>query len=131
LYGDEVTAVKVLRIAAQVLLIHSFFLMGAGFVQLSGLPIPGNLAGLGFLFTALCLGWIKVSWVEEGARWLLAELLLFFIPSAVGIVQYPQVISIHGWPVWLTIAVGTVFVMACTGLLADRLNRRNREVTES
>jgi holin-like protein len=123
--------VKVLRITAQVFLIHAFFLMGEGFVHLSGLPIPGNLAGLGFLFAALSLGWIKMSWVEEGARWLLAELLLFFIPSAVGIVQYPQVMSIHGWPVWLTIAVGTVFVMACTGLLADRLYRRNREVTES
>lgn len=122
---------KVLRITAQVFLIHAFFLMGEGFVHLSGLPIPGNLAGLGFLFAALSLGWIKMSWVEEGARWLLAELLLFFIPSAVGIVQYPQVMSIHGWPVWLTIAVGTVFVMACTGLLADRLYRRNREVTES
>ncbi|MBN2908115.1 CidA/LrgA family protein [Polycladomyces sp. WAk] len=122
---------KVLRIVGQVLLIHAFFLMGEGFVHLSGLPVPGNLAGLGFLFTALCLGWIKVSWVEEGARWLLAELLLFFIPSAVGIMQYPQVMSIHGWPVWLTIAIGTVLAMACTGLMADRLNRGSREVTES
>lgn len=121
---------KTLRITAQVLVIHAFFLLGVGFVHWLDLPIPGNLAGLGFLFAALCLGWIKMAWVEEGARWLLAELLLFFIPSAVGIVQYPQVMSINSWPVWLTIVVGTVIVMVGTGLLAKWLVKQNREVTE-
>ncbi|HEX9082358.1 MAG TPA: CidA/LrgA family protein, partial [Holophagaceae bacterium] len=49
------------------------------------LPIPGSVAGLGLLVLALRRGWLSLPWVKEGADWLLAEMLLFFIPAVVAV----------------------------------------------
>lgn len=41
------------------------------------IPIPASMIGLIVLFITLKLKIVKIEWVEKGATWLLAELLLF------------------------------------------------------
>lgn len=87
------------------------------------LPIPGSVAGLGVLVLLLRKGWLPLGWVAEGAGWLLAEMLLFFIPAVVAVVQYPAVILKEGWQLLLVILLGTVGVMVGTALVVERVVR--------
>lgn len=113
-------------IIIQVLFLHVFLFLGVVLKQVIPLPIPASMLGLGLLFLALSCHIIKIEWVEQGATWLMAELLLFFIPSAVGIVNYQQIISMQGVEIVVLIAVSTMIVMGMTALTAEKITARKR-----
>lgn len=85
------------------------------------LPVPGSIIGMLILFLLLEAGAIRLSWVEVGASWLLAELLLFFIPSAVGVMKYTGLLEVNGLQVLAVVLVGTFAVMAGSGLLTGAI----------
>ncbi|MCD5322424.1 MULTISPECIES: CidA/LrgA family protein [Pontibacillus] len=116
-----------MKLVLQFLLINVFFFIGVAIQQLTQFPIPGSIFGLVFLFLALHFGLVKLEWVEEAGKWLLAELLLFFIPAAVGIVQYPEMAGWNGFQILLIILVSTILVMGITGFVADFLSKRRKE----
>ncbi|WP_027092080.1 CidA/LrgA family protein [Cohnella thermotolerans] len=91
------------------------------------LPIPGSIAGIAILFVSLKLGIVKLAWIERGASWLLGEMLLFFIPAAVGIVNYRSLVANSGWQIALTIVLSTAAVMACSGWIGERIAARRKE----
>ncbi|WP_010677375.1 CidA/LrgA family protein [Bacillus timonensis] len=113
-------------IIIQVLLIHLFLFLGAAVKEVLPLPIPASMFGLALLFLALYFKIIKLEWVEAGANWLMAELLLFFVPSAVGIVNYDEIISIKGLEIVILIAISTITVMGLTALIAEKISGRKR-----
>ena len=85
------------------------------------LPLPGSVVGIVLLFGLLQLGILRLEWIESGANLLLAELLLFFIPSAVGVVQYRSLLLSHGIAILIVVVAGSVVIMAGSGLLATQL----------
>jgi len=113
-------------IVLQVLFIHVFLFLGAALKVVIPLPIPASMFGLILLFLALYLNIVKLEWVEKGATWLMAELLLFFVPSAVGIVNYDDILSLQGVEIVLLIGVSTVIVLGMTALVAERITGRKR-----
>lgn len=115
---------KIGVIILQILFIHVFLFLGAALKEIVALPIPASMFGLFLLFLALCLHIIKLEWIEKGANWLLAELLLFFVPSAVGIVNYDEIISFQGAEIVVLIGVSTVIVMGMTALIAEKVTKR-------
>jgi holin-like protein len=117
---------KFAAIVLQVLFIHVFLFLGAALKEIIPLPIPASMFGLILLFLALYLKIVKLEWVEKGAIWLMAELLLFFVPSAVGIVNYDDILSLQGAEIVLLIAVSTVIVLGMTALVAERITDRKR-----
>jgi holin-like protein len=90
------------------------------------LQIPGSILGIAIVFFLLEAKVITLDWVEAGANLLIAELLLFFIPSAVGIIQYRQLIIANGARFGLVILFSTITVMICTGLIAEYVNKMGR-----
>lgn len=111
--------------------------LGIGLLQVAGLtifsmlinfltpllhiPIPGSIIGMIVLFLLLESGVIRLNWVEAGASWLLAELLLFFIPSAIGVMKYSKLLEADGLQVLAVVLVGTFAVMASSGLLTGAI----------
>ena len=87
---------KIMTIIVQILFIHLFLFLGSAVKAVAPLPIPALMVGLLLLLASLLLGIVKLEWIEQGGNWLLAELLLFFIPSAVGIVNYDELLSWQG-----------------------------------
>lgn len=85
------------------------------------IPIPGSIIGMALLFLLLESGVISLNWVEIGATWLLAELLLFFIPSAIGVMNYSSLMETSGLQVLAVVLIGTFAVMACSGLLTGAI----------
>lgn len=85
------------------------------------IPIPGSIIGMAFVFLLLELGVLRLEWVELGASWLLAELLLFFIPSAVGVMKYSALLESDGIRLLAVVITGTFVVMASSGLLTGAI----------
>jgi len=115
---------KLVTIFIQILFISLFFVLGAGVKEIFSIPLPASMIGLGFLLLALFTGVVKLEWIDKGANFLLAELLLFFIPSAVGIVNYDEIMSWQGLELVLIIAVSTFIVMAATAFTADFIQKK-------
>jgi holin-like protein len=90
-------------------------------------PIPGSVIGLIALFLCLKWKWIRLEWIEAGASFLIAELMLFFIPAAVGVVQYQELILQSGLYLLAFIIFSTVLIMFVLGWLADRLHAQKEQ----
>jgi len=76
---------------------------------------PGVIGLLGML-GLLLTGRAKVGWVKDGANWFLGELVLFFIPCVVAVVNYLPLFRREGVQLVVAVTVGTVLVMAATAL---------------
>lgn len=92
--------------------------------KLLHLPIPGSILGIFVLFILLKTNIVKLAWIEQGANWLLAELLLFFIPSAVGVMQYMPLLESEGVRILIVVIFSTLIVMISSGLVASRISKR-------
>lgn len=119
---------KYARLAAQVLILICFSLIGNYISDYFHLAMPGSITGLLILFILLHFKVIHLSWVEAGANWLLAELLLFFIPSAIGIIQYKSYMATDGLRFLAVIACSTLMVMICSGLIAEFIYKLHRRL---
>lgn len=115
------------KIAQGILQIGVLLLFSVGMNVLMGWlhwPIPGSIFGMLLLFILLQAKIIRLSWIEIGASWLLAELLLFFIPSAVGVMDYLPLLEHDGMSILFIVLLGTFIVMAVTGLVATFISKR-------
>ncbi|MGM0714762.1 CidA/LrgA family holin-like protein [Brevibacillus parabrevis] len=115
---------KLIIIAGQV----AFFILMSVLMNLLvsalGWKIPGSILGMFVVFFLLQTKILRLEWIETGAAWLLAELLLFFIPPSVGIVSYQSLMLHEGLQIVLIIVIGTAFVMVCSGLIAQSISKR-------
>jgi holin-like protein len=79
---------------------------------------------MGLLLLALWMKIVRVEWVEEAAELLLSHLALFFVPAGVGVMVYFDLIGRQWLPIVVATVVSTFVVMAVTGLVASRLDRK-------
>jgi holin-like protein len=115
---------SILRTIAQIVF---FVLLAQGsdaLVAWLHIPIPGTIVGIIVLFALLQLGVIQLHWIDQGATWLLAQMLLFFIPSTVGIIDYGSLVARSGIPILLTILISLIAVMLCSGFLGQYISKR-------
>ncbi|NGZ76254.1 CidA/LrgA family protein [Saccharibacillus alkalitolerans] len=115
---------KVLLAAIQVALLMGFSELMNRLAAWTHLPLPGSILGIFVLFLLLQLRIVKLEWIELGATWLLAELLLFFIPAAVGVMNYIPLLEQDGIRILAVVMLSTLIVMTSSGLLAGALSRR-------
>lgn len=93
------------------------------------LPFSGGVVGLFVLVALLLSGWVRPGAIELGANWLLANMLLFFIPLVVSVVQFTQLLKTQGLMLFVNIGLGFACVMLVTALTVEwvcRLERRLR-----
>lgn len=113
----------------QVALLMAFSLLMDQLARALHLPVPGSILGMIVLFILLQTRVVKLRWIEIGAAWLLGELLLFFIPSAVGIMNYMPMLEQDGLQILFIVLLSTFLVMACTGVVATRIAKRKERHT--
>lgn len=122
---------KWLSALLQIGLLLGFTWLGKGVAYALHLPIPGSLLGLLLLFLCLHMGWVRLQWVEAGATLLFSQMILFFVPSLVGIMQYPWLFGIKGLLVLIVVVSGSALVMVSTGAVAERVfNSKRGEVKQ-
>ncbi len=107
----------------QLVLYIALFVASGQLVSWLPLPLPANVVGMVLLLLLIVSGIVPLRWVKAGANWLLAEMLLFFIPAVVAVVNYSDLLRSEGWRICVVIAVSTLMVLAATSLVVDRLYR--------
>lgn len=96
--------------------------------------VPAGVLALALVVGLMLLRLLPQRHVEAGARLLLAELPLFFIPPLLSITESGAVFAQYGWSLLAALAIGSATVMSCTALIVDRVFRfesRLREARES
>ena len=114
------------QIAWQVgLLIAAWWLADAAASALH-LPFSGGVVGLFVLVALLLSGGVRPSAIELGANWLLANMLLFFIPLVVSVVQFTQLLKAQGVMLFVNIGLGFASVMLATAFTVEWVCRYER-----
>lgn len=93
--------------------------LGEVLVRVSGVPLPGGIVGMALLLLALATGWIQLGSLRQGARWFLAEMLLFFVPAVPAVLDHPELFGWLGLKILAVIVLGTLTVMAVTSVVVD------------
>lgn len=104
-----------LQLVGQWCLLALFWYLGDLLHRYLHLPISSGILGLFLLLAALGLGWVKFEQVSVGAYAILRELIVFFLPIVVAVVQYKSLFLQEGWQILLCIGIGTMLVMISTG----------------
>lgn len=107
----------------QIVLLAAIWLLADTAVRNLHLPLPANLTGMLLLLACILLGVVKAEWFSAGARWLLAEMLLFFVPAVVAVVNYQELLLQEGWRIMVVLLVSTTLVLGTTALVVDRVYR--------
>ncbi|MDA8477315.1 CidA/LrgA family protein [Citrobacter sp. Awk 4] len=124
--------VQRLQVPVQVLLYAGLFVFAQYLVSWLHLPLPANLVGMVLMLALIVCRVVPLKWVRAGAHWLLAEMLLFFVPAVVAVVNYTQLLLVDGWRIFAVIAISTLMVLGTTAWVVDKvyryeLSRLNRE----
>jgi len=119
-----------LQVPIQVVLYAALYLVADRLVTLLHLPLPANVVGMFMLLLLIMSGILPLKWVKAGSRWRLAEMLLFFVPAVVAVVNYTSLLMVEGWKIFLVIAVSTTLTLGITSLVVDRIYRLELRLAE-
>lgn len=114
---------KGLRLLVELATLYALFLLGGQLATWLDWPIPGGVMGLALLLILFASGVLKPAMLQLGAGWLMAEMLLFFIPALMSLLDYGSLIREEGWRILLVIGVSTLMVMVVTALTVELVCR--------
>lgn len=118
---------KLVKLLLQVLGLCAISFCGNIVADFLKIGIPGNIFGILILLGLFYSKLLKLDKVETGANFLIAELLLFFIPSATGIIQYQDVLQKDWSQLLVVIAFSIVAVILFVGFATEVVIRYRGE----
>ena len=121
---------RIIRMIAQIAILWVFYYIGVLIVEWTNIFIPPSIIGLVLLWALLMMNVINVKLIQDGASFSIAFLTLFFIPSTVGVVEYPELLTLSGLLLVLAVFVSTVIVIVVTGKVSQFIERKEQEVKE-
>lgn len=113
----------VARLLAELLVLLAIYQLGCQLAVGFAWPIPGGVVGLGLLLAAFASGLVKPAALQLGAGVLMAEMLLFFIPALMSLLDYGALVRDDGWRILLVIGVSTLLVMVVTAFTVEAVCR--------
>ena len=120
------TLKKLARLATELAVLLAIYLLGCQMAVWFAWPIPGGVIGMVLLLLAFALGVVKPAALQMGAGLLMAEMLLFFIPALMSLLDYGGLLRSDGWRILLVIGVSTLMVMLVTAFTVELVVRLRR-----
>ena len=116
----------IVRTIAQICILWLFYLIGLLIVEWTGIIIPASIIGLVLLWLSLMLKIIDVRLIKDGASFLIGFMTLFFIPSTVGVIEYPELLSTSGLLLVVAVIISTILAIVITGKVSQMIERKER-----
>lgn len=91
-----------------------------------GLPFSGGVVGLIVMVVLLQTGVLRPSVIQHGADWLLSNMLLFFVPLVVSVVQFTGLLKADGLRLFAAIGIGFTCVLLATAFTVEWVCRFER-----
>lgn len=114
---------RLARITAELTALLAVYQVGCEIASWLNWPIPGGVIGLALLLLSFATGFVKPSTLQTGAGLLLAEMLLFFIPPLMSLLDYGTLVRTEGWRIMLVIGFSTLMVMVVTAFTVEMVCR--------
>ena len=114
------------RLTTELAVLLAIYLLGCQMAVWFAWPIPGGVIGMVLLLLAFALGVVKPAALQMGAGLLMAEMLLFFIPALMSLLDYGGLMRSDGWRILLVIGVSTLMVMLVTAFTVELVVRLRR-----
>ena len=111
------------RLLTELLVLLAIYLLGTQLVAWLAWPSPGGVMGLGLLLATFATGLVKPAALQLGAGVLMAEMLLFFIPALMSLLDYGGLVRNDGWRILLVIGFSTLAVMLVTAFTVEMVCR--------
>jgi holin-like protein len=108
----------------QVGLVLAFWFAGQSIVRLTGLPVPGGVVGMLAVLLLFATRWLSVLSMRRGAEWLIGDMVLFFVPAVLAVLDHRELLGLLGLKVLGVILCSTIAVLGVTGLTVDLCFRR-------
>ena len=107
------------RLLIELVVLLAIYFLGCQLAVWLAWPIPGGVVGLGLLLATFASGLIKPAALQLGAGVLMAEMLLFFIPALMSLLDYGGLVRNDGWRILLEIGLSTLAVMLVTAFTVE------------
>ncbi|OQR33650.1 murein hydrolase regulator LrgA [Pseudomonas sp. Bc-h] len=114
---------RLARLVVELLVLLAIYQVGCEISLWLNLPIPGGVIGLALLLLTFATGLVKPATLQTGAGLLLAEMLLFFIPPLMSLLDYGTLVRNEGWRIMLVIGCSTLMVMLVTAFTVEMVCR--------
>lgn len=121
--------VKYVFICIQIMFLFLIALVGDFISNFAHLPIPGSIVGMILLLIAIKYKIIPTRWISFGANFLIKELLLFFVPSAVAIIRYRETLALNGIKIVAIIFISTISVIIVTGICTEFIGSKRGKIS--
>lgn len=105
---------------AQALTVFGFWLLGEAITRVFGIPLPGGIIGLGLLLALLAMRRVSTVSMRRGAGWFLSDMLLFFVPAVLAVLDHPELFGLTGLKILFVILASTALVMLATAFTVER-----------
>lgn len=107
------------RLLTELVVLLAIYLLGTQLAVWLAWPVPGGVVGLGLLLATFATGLVKPAALQLGAGVLMAEMLLFFIPALMSLLDYGGLLRNEGWRILLVIGLSTLAVMLVTAFTVE------------
>lgn len=107
------------------LFIFMFLGLGELIVYVMGVVIPGNILGMLLIFLALRFKLIKLETVKPASDVLVNNMMLFFVPFAVGLLSYFDFIKEYWIILSVVASVSTLITLFITGFVQQKLENND------
>ena len=108
---------------AQIGLLVALWAVGGEIAKAFELPLPGGIVGLFIALALLATGGVSLFSMKRGAEWFIAEMLLFFVPAVLAVLDHREFLGLLGLTILVIILASTAMVMAATALTIDLILR--------
>jgi len=89
--------------------------------------IPGSVIGMILLFLSLFFKLIHPNSVKDTATIITKNMAVFFVPPAVGLMAYAELISKSIWAISLAIIVSTVMTIIVVAVIQESFEKRKQK----
>jgi len=121
---------QTIKALGQLALLWAIYRICDWFVTTTGVPIPATVLGVMALFLLLLSGIVKPHHVQDAADLLLRHLVFFFVPIAVGLMEWGGVFYEHGLVLLAAILVSTIVPVVVIGLASQRMQRASKGASQ-
>ena len=111
------------RLLTELVVLLAIYLLGTQLVAWLAWAHPRGGMGRGRFVAALAPRGVKPAALQLGAGVLMAEMLLFFIPALMSLLDYGGLVRNDGWRILLVIGFSTLAVMLVTAFTVEMVCR--------
>ncbi|HFQ3030356.1 holin-like murein hydrolase modulator CidA [Staphylococcus aureus] len=116
----------IIKLLLQLGIIIVITYIGTEIQKIFHLPLAGSIVGLFLFYLLLQFKIVPLTWVEDGANFLLKMMVFFFIPSVVGIMDVASEITLNYILFFAVIIIGTCIVALSSGYIAEKMSVKHK-----